>query len=187
MKKLIGNIFLAIMGWKFKENIDLSKIKKAVLIAAPHTSNWDFPIAIAAMWTINVDLKFLIKDSYTKKWYGGFFRKLGAIGVDRSNLKGNKITECSADLLKKNDLMLIIPAEGTRNRVEQWKKGFYHISKEADVPIVLAYLDYKKKEAGLGKLIYHKDQSLEELFDEIQFFYSKINGKFPKKYNPKIY
>lgn len=186
MKKSIGWLFFKISGWKFDSSIPLKKIPKCVLVAAPHTSNWDFFYAIFAFWYIKIPIRFIIKDSYTKPWFGFFFKWLGAIGVDRSRHQ-NMVNYAAELLTNSNRLYLLNTPEGTRSRVEKWKTGFYYIAQKADVPILLGYCDYSKKNAGIGKVIEIKNKTMEEVLDEIQDFFKNIKGKYPENYNPKIY
>lgn len=185
MKKIIANIVYSLAGWKLVVTIPKTEILKSVMIAAPHTSNWDLLYAICAAWKMEIPVKFFIKDSHTKAFYGFFIKALGGIGVDRS--KNNNLIELSADKLKaSDDLVLMVPAEGTRKRVNEWKKGFYYIALKAEVPVTLAYLDYAKKEAGIRKSIrlsgdFQKDMT------EIENYYKDIKGKYPELYNPQIF
>jgi 1-acyl-sn-glycerol-3-phosphate acyltransferase len=186
MKKGIGKLFFKLMGWKFDISVPVNDIPKSVLIAAPHTSNWDFFYAIFAFWYLVIPLKFFIKDSWTKPWYGFLFTALGGYGIDRSQ-RAN-MTDFAADLLQKSDhLYLLNTPEASRSRAEKWKTGFYYIAKKAEVPILLSYCDYEKKISGIGKVIYLKDQTREEVLTEIEEFYKPIKGKFPENYNPKIF
>ena len=158
----------------------------SVMLAAPHTSNWDFPFALAAFWKMGIDVRYFIKDNYTKSPLGWFFRWTGAIGVDR-NKKSNKLTDYAIELLKENDqLVILVPAEGTRRRVEKWRTGFYRIAHEADVPISLGFLNYKAKIAGVGKPFYPTGD-FEKDMTHIQEFYRPITGKYPENYNPSIF
>lgn len=155
------------------------------MIAAPHTSNWDFPIALAAFWIMELDLKYFIKDDYTKGLFGWFFKWTGAIGVDRSKVRNN-LTEHATQLLKEQKIVILVPAEGTRKAVPRWRKGFYHIALGAGVPISLGTLDYAKKEADVITVfkpsgIFEKDMQF------IQDQYEPITPKHPEDYNPQIY
>lgn len=183
MKKTIASILLKIFGWKTSID-EVKNIDKCVIIAAPHTSNWDFPYTILTFWKYKIDISFFIKDSYTKSFLGGILRSMGAIGVDRS--KGGNLVDYASELLNnRNKLMLIVPAEGTRSYVEKWKTGFYHIAKKAKVPIALGFLDFKTKEIGIGKLFTPTDDMSAD-FEKIQDFYKNITGKHPELYNPII-
>ena len=116
---------------------------------------------------------------------GPIARSLGAIGVDRS--KDQNLVEFASDLLKKSKgLVVLVPAEGTRKRVEKWKTGFYYIAKGANVPVALGYLDFKNKVGGVGPLIF-PSSDMNYDFEIIQKFYLDKAGKYPELYNPKIY
>lgn len=184
MKKIIANLVFFILGWKSKYKTEYST-NRCVMIAAPHTSNWDFLFAIATYWKHGVQAKFFIKDAYTKGFVGYFFKKMGAIGVARG--KKNNLVDFAVKLFKENEkLVLLVPAEATRKRVPKWKKGFYVIAKGANVPVALGYLDYKEKIAGVGGLINLTD-SFEDDMQKIQDFYKNITAKFPEGYNKQIY
>ncbi|WP_117880625.1 1-acyl-sn-glycerol-3-phosphate acyltransferase [Aureibaculum luteum] len=184
MKKLIGKFTLFIFGWKFTYP-EKFKVDKCVMLAAPHTSNWDLIYALAVYWKAGVESKFLIKNVYTKGLHGYFFRWLGGIGVDRS--KVNNLVDYAVNLFNTQEkLILMIPAEGSRKWVEKWKTGFYYIAKTAKVPVGLGFLDYTNKIAGVGKIVditgdFNHDMTI------IQDFYKDIDGKFPEDYNKSIF
>lgn len=184
MKKLIAKFVLFISGWKadYPEHF---KVSKSVMLAAPHTSNWDIVYALAVYWLEGIDAKFLIKDSYTKGFFGFFFKWLGAIGVNRS--KNNNLVDYSVELFNSSEsLVLMVPAEGTRQRVEKWKTGFYHIAKTAKVPVSFGFLDYKQKVAGVGN-VYDLTGDFENDMQTIEDFYAEIETKHPELYNKKIF
>jgi len=184
MKKLIASFILFISGW----NDDYQEkylADKCVMLAAPHTSNWDLLFAMCVYWRNGVAAKFFIKDTYTKGLLGYLFRWLGAIGVDRS--KHTNLVDFAVNLFEKNDiLVLLVPAEGTRKRVERWRTGFYHIATHAKVPVSLGFLDYKNKIAGVGGL-HHLTGDFKADMQGIQDFYKDIPAKYPELYNKQIY
>ncbi|MDB4088778.1 1-acyl-sn-glycerol-3-phosphate acyltransferase [Flavobacteriales bacterium] len=184
MKKGLAKFVLWISGWK-SEATDLDTAKKSVMIAAPHTSNWDLIYMVAIFWQHNITVKFFIKDVYTKGIHGGFFRWLGGIGINRKQA-GNQVETAANLFQKEEELIIIIPPEGTRKRVEKWKKGFYYIAQKANVPVSFGYLDYKEKIGGVGGYINLSD-SFENDMDKIKEFYKTKTGKFPKDYNTEIY
>jgi 1-acyl-sn-glycerol-3-phosphate acyltransferase len=185
MRKKIGAILMKLFGWK-TDSIPTEMVKGTVLIAAPHTSNWDFFFLNAAMWQLNWDMKFMIKDSHTNHFlYGWLVKAIGGIGINRSQ-KNDMINYCTKLLQENPNLILTIPAEGTRKKSTKWKLGFYHIALQANVPISLGYLDYEKKIAGVGKLVYPNKKTKEELFKEIEEFYHSITPKYPENYTPTI-
>jgi len=184
MKKIIGSLVMFFSGWTYifpKEY----KTDKCVMVAAPHTSNWDFVHTMSFFWKCEMPIAFFIKDSYTKGVFGGLFKYLGAIGVDRS--KNNNLVDHAVNVLENSDnMMLLVPAEGTRKKVDRWKTGFYHIAQKAKQPIALGYLDYNKKIAAIGNL-FQLSGDFEKDMEAIQEFYQDIPGKHPELYNKKIY
>ena len=184
MKKIIAKLVLFISGWK-STYLKEYQADKCVMIAAPHTSNWDLIYALAVYWKEGVNAKFLIKDSYTNSLFGFFFKWLGAIGVDRS--KNTNLVDYAVRLFENNDkLVLLVPAEGKRYRVDKWKTGFYHIAQNAKVPVSLGYLDYKHKIAGTG-FLFNLSGDFEKDMQVIEDFYKDKTAKHPASYNKKIF
>ena len=184
MKKQLGKFILFIFGWKTKY-LPENQSKKCVMIAAPHTSNWDLVFAMAFYWKEGVESNFFIKDDWTKGIQGYFIKKMGGIGVTRG--KKNNLVELSVKTFReREEFILLVPAEATRKRVNKWKKGFYVIAQKAEVPVALAYLDYKKKIAGVGSVM-NLTGDFEVDMIKIQNFYKNINAKFPENYNPEIF
>ena len=184
MKKLLSKIFLKIMGWKLVGEVP-KEVKKAVLVCAPHTSNWDFPLALASFAIAELKVNYFIKKSWFFFPMNLLFKATGGVPVDRT--KNHGLVDSMTQLLQESDEMIIaVPAEGTRSWVPKWKTGFYHIAKSARVPIIMGFVDFKKKEFGFGPLLnlsgnFKKDMS------KIQVFFEDKSGKFPKNYNKKIF
>jgi 1-acyl-sn-glycerol-3-phosphate acyltransferase len=175
--------FLKLMGWSFKNNIP-DDLRSFVFIGAPHTSNFDFIAAMAISRFMKRNARFVIKIEWMRFPFNLFFGPLGAIGVDRSASKGEKnlnYTDLMSELFKNNpELVLMIAPEGTRKPNNHWKTGFYYIAQKANVPIVLGYADYKKKEVGLGKIIYPTD--FESDMKTIMSFYADKHGRIEKNF-----
>ncbi|MFV0530782.1 MAG: 1-acyl-sn-glycerol-3-phosphate acyltransferase [Flavobacteriales bacterium] len=185
MKKFLAKIIFSVTGWKMIVSVDKDEMKKCVMIAAPHTTNWDLFYSLASFWKEEIPVRFFIKHTHTRAWYGFLIKSLGGIGVNRK--KNNNLIEYAVKLLQeREELTILVPAEGTRKWVEEWKKGFYHIAKKADVPVVLGYLDYAKKEAGIGEVVYLTD-SFESDMKVIEDFYKDKKGRYPELYNPVIF
>lgn len=184
MKSFLGKLILKILGWKSDYPKEF-QVDKFVIIAAPHTSNWDLVYALSVFWKYKIPVKYFIKDSFTKGLHGYLFKAMGAIGVDRKKT-GNLVLHAASTIKKMEKIALMVPAEGTRSKVKKWKTGFYHIAKKANVPVALGYLDYKNKIAGVGDLI-NLTADFEKDMKKIEDFYKDINGKYPEKYNKKIF
>lgn len=157
------------------------------MIAAPHTSNWDFLYTRLAFFLMDIPVKITIKNSYMRFPYGPFARALGCIGINRLPKKEGEerpsMVQVMADLFKvHDDLVMMVTPEGTRSLCTKWKTGFYHIAVLADVPVALGYLDYDKKEAGVGKVVYPSGDMKKDI-QEIMAFYKKIVPHTPEKFS----
>lgn len=170
--------YLKLIGWKIGSTLDPS-IKKCVLVAAPHTSNMDYPIAMATLYGCGVQVRFLAKESLFKFPLGILMRATGGIPVDRSR-HTNMVEAMIGMFEQNNNLKLLIPAEGTRSYVKEWKSGFYYTALGAKVPIALGYLDYGKKIAGFGDLFFPTGDYQTDLA-EIKTFYRQFTARYPEK------
>ncbi len=178
MLKLLGKFLLWLAGWKMYGHIPQT-LKKTVMIAAPHTSNWDFYYTICIFKAQGIKLRFLAKDSLFKFPMGILMRFFGGIPVDRS--KRNDLVADAANLLKNADeLVLLVAAEGTRGVAKEWKSGFYHIAEQAGVPISLGFLDYKKKEGGFFAESFMPTGNYEADLIKIKTIYKDVTPKYPK-------
>jgi len=172
------------MGWKLVGEMPAG-VKKAVLVCAPHTSNWDFPLALSAFTLSGLNLKYFIKKSWFFFPMNLFFKATGGVPVDRSKNVG--LVDAMTLILKDADKMIVaVPAEGTRSWVPKWKTGFYHIASGAKVPLVMGFVDFKKKEVGFGPLV-HLSSDFEKDMTLVQDFFSQKTPKFVEKYNPVIF
>ncbi|MDP3492665.1 MAG: 1-acyl-sn-glycerol-3-phosphate acyltransferase, partial [Hyphomonadaceae bacterium] len=135
-------VYLKLTGWRMQG--DWPAIDKMVLVAAPHTSNWDGLQMLVAAGYYRIRLRWMGKKSLTTGPFGWIIKALGCVPIDRS--QSNDVVKIMADAIGAADSMVLaIPPEGTRARVNEWKSGFYHIAVAANVPIVLSVLDYKRK------------------------------------------
>ena len=143
MLKLISTKILNLFGWQL--DIVLPEEKKFVLIGAPHTSNWDFPLAMLAFWTIDLKIFWVAKIQMFWGPLHYLFTALGGIPIDRKKSKG--FIEQIADKFNQTDeMVLTIAPEGTRKHTDEWKTGFLHIAYAANVPVVPMALDFRTKE-----------------------------------------
>lgn len=176
---------LTALGWTFDNKMP-ADLDQCVMIAAPHTSNWDSVYTKLAFIVMNIPVKITIKDSYLKLPFGPFVRAMGGVGIDRSARSAGEqrpsMVQAMADLFKTHPrLVMLVTPEGTRSRQPTWKTGFYHVAVQAGVPIALAYLDYAKKEAGVGQIIYPSGDMAHDM-QLIMDFYAKIQGKHPERF-----
>ncbi len=178
MLRLISRLYFRLTGWKTINKVPPG-LNRYVMIAAPHTSNWDFPICMAALSIMGVKINYLAKKELFRFPLGMIMRFFGGIPVDRSRNSGMVNAMIGAFGTHK-ELVLMIPAEGTRGYVKEWKKGFYHVATGAGVPIVLGFLDYGKKLAGLGSVFYPTGDYERDLAT-IQNFYRPIQPKHPER------
>ena len=177
IKRLSSFVFHA-LGWRAEGDVPLG-IKKYIILAAPHTSNWDFFYGRLFFLMKGVPLKFFIKQEWYFFPFNYLFKSLGGIPVNRG--KNQNLTDQIAAVFNQYDeLAIMIPPEGTRSYNPNWKKGFYYISRKANVPVVLGYIDYQHKIGGLGPVFYITDD-VEKDIESIKKFYRGIKGKFPEQ------
>ena len=171
-------IYLRLIGWRTGSILPVS-VKKCVLVGAPHTSNMDYPIALATLYAAGISPRFLAKKSLFKFPLGILMRLTGGLPVDRS--KHSNMVDAMVDMFsKRHELVLLIPVEGTRSYVKEWKSGFYYTALGAGVPIALGYLDYGKKIAGFGELFYPTGNYQQDLL-VIQKYYRQFRPRYPEK------
>ena len=173
-KKWFGRNYLKMRGFtfvgQFPEGVD-----KSIIISAPHTAIEDFIIGRCFFWMEGRQVKFLIKKEFFRFGLGWLLKRIGGIPVDRS--KGNNMVVKTAAVFRQYDkLTIVITPEGTRKRVEKWKRGFYYIAELAQVPVVLGFIDFKTKKCGYGPSFipsgdFNKDWPM------IEDFYRGMQGK----------
>ena len=173
--------FLRLTGWQVQGALP-PEARKSVLIAAPHTSNWDLPYTLMLAFVLRLNVYWIGKASLFRWPFGRVMRWLGGIAVDRSR-SGNLVSASAAALVAADGpTQLVVPAEGTRGKTRQWKTGFYYIALEARVPIVLAFVDYGRKVGGLGPL-FTPTGDVDVDIAEIKRFYAPIKGRRPTQFD----
>ena len=177
--KLLSKLILWLSGWKVVGESPKA-LGKFVMVAAPHTSNWDFVYARAAFYIMDIELKYPIKKELFFFPLGIVLKMMGGIPINRSKKKGNMVNQMAEHFKNYQELALLVTPEGTRSYSPEWKKGFYYIALQAKVPIVLGYLDYPKKTAGVGPII-HPTGDVEADIEKIKAFYRTITPKYPEK------
>lgn len=179
-KRILGRAYLSAIGWeKVGERPEPAAY---VLIAAPHTTNWDLPHMLAISFAFDIPIRWAGKHTLFKPPFGWFMRGLGGLAIKRDK-RHNRVQQLAALFEEYPNLVLAVPAEGTRSRTEHWKSGFYHIAREANVPIVCSFLDYGTKSGGLGPTI-HPTGDIKRDMDQIRAFYADKTGKFPDQFGP---
>jgi 1-acyl-sn-glycerol-3-phosphate acyltransferase len=161
-------------GWSFEGSIP--DVAKAVIIVAPHTSNWDFVIGAAGMLALDLDLRFLGKHTLFKGPMGVLMRLLGGIPVDRAQ-PGSGVVEEMGERIKSSDhLLLAVAPEGTRGDVGRWKTGFHRIARAAEVPILAIALDYGRRQIRFREP-FTPSPDLEADIVELQEFFADSHGR----------
>lgn len=155
---------------------------KMVLVAAPHTSNWDFMITIAAAKVSGLFIQWLGKEQLFKPPFGKFMRKLGGIPVVRS-AKTGMVDRMVAEFSNHQKLCLVVPAEGTRTKTEYWKSGFYRIAEQADVPVILGFIDKSTRTCGFGPVITLTGNISADM-DKFRAFYEGKTGVKSGRFGP---
>jgi 1-acyl-sn-glycerol-3-phosphate acyltransferase len=151
-----------------------------VIIAAPHTAWMDGFWMNAFAWYWGVDIKWFIKDSAAVGPFRWFLLSIGAIPVDRSTPNG-MVGHIVSQLRDQAELVVSVPAEGTRAKKDFWRSGFYHIARQADVPVCMSYLDYGNKKGGFGPTIKLSGNVRADM-ETIRAFYRDMQGKYPEKF-----
>jgi len=180
MKRWIARTILYLAGWK----LDPCKPphENCVLIAAPHTSNWDFPMMLIYSNAFGIKIKWMGKDTIFVGPFGYILKILGGIPIVRE--KNTNLVKQMIELFARSEkLMLVVPAEGSRGLKKNWKSGFYHIAHGADVPVLPTFLDYGKKRGGFGIPI-RLTGELKVDMDKIRSFYKPYLGKYPNLSGP---
>jgi len=175
--RLISNLILRLAGWRVDGQ--LPDLPKYVLIGAPHTSNWDFLLFLGVMFHLRVNVHFMGKAELFRDPFGWFFYWCGGIPVDRKKSQG--LVEQMVDACERSDrFILTIAPEGTRHYVSEWKMGFYHIAKNAGVPVVIAIIDGAKKTVRVGQVFY-LTENMDEDIKTIKEFFTGFTGIDPRK------
>jgi 1-acyl-sn-glycerol-3-phosphate acyltransferase len=173
----VSILFLKIAGWRRIGQVP--DLPKFVMIGAHHTTNWDAPIAIAMVFAFRLKAYWLGKHTAFRWPFAGILRWLGGIPIDRTK-STDVVGQMIEEMKKRADLVLLLAPEGTRKKVTRWKTGFYHNARGAGVPIVLAFLDYARKEGWLGP-VFHPTGNFETDMAEILKFYAAVTGKHPER------
>ncbi|MFT4817108.1 MAG: 1-acyl-sn-glycerol-3-phosphate acyltransferase [Pseudohongiellaceae bacterium] len=170
--RFLAILILRLVGWTSVGS--KVSVPKYVLIGAPHTSNWDFPLMLLVVLELRLQLYWMGKHTLFPFPFSGLMKWLGGIPINRS--KSHNVVYDIVGQFKSNDnFVVLVPPEGTRRKVSEWKTGFYHIANNAGVPILMGYVDAEKKEAGFADFFYPTGE-LESDMKEIRSFYAQKKG-----------
>lgn len=181
VRPLLARAFWAVSRYRLRSEPPPAS-GSAVLIGAPHTSNWDFAFMLAICWRYGFAPKWLGKHTLFKPPFGGLMRALGGIPVNRAN-PGRLVDEVVAQVRSGSPFFLVVTPEGTRKRGTVWKSGFYRIARDADLPVVLGYVDSTTRTAGLGPTI-HLTGDVSADMDAFRAFYADKRGINPEDFTP---
>jgi 1-acyl-sn-glycerol-3-phosphate acyltransferase len=178
LTRRLAHGFLGLFGWRVEG--ELPDEPRFVLIVAPHTSNWDFPIGILAMFAIGLRLSWLGKHTVFRFPVAGILRWLGGEPINRSATQGT--VEVAIEQFKaRRQWVLGIAPEGTRKRVEEWKTGFYRIAVGAGVPILPVWIDYSRRVLGLGTLFHPSGEAAADLA-ALRRIFRKEMARYPAQF-----
>jgi 1-acyl-sn-glycerol-3-phosphate acyltransferase len=181
MLTLLARWFLALWRWKVVPGPEPVP-ERCVMIAAPHTSNWDFLITLAMARVVGVKINWLGKREMFAGPAAPIMRRLGGVPVDRS-APGGLVESLAKTLTDSDRMVLVVPAEGTRSKTEYWKSGFYRIAEMANVPIVCAYVDMASRSGGFGPVITPTGDLVADM-DVMREFYADKTGIKPNRFGP---
>ncbi len=178
MIRFLWMLYLRILGWTVSGSFP-HHLKKCIVIVAPHTSSWDFVIGLAMRSKLHLtDARFLGKEELFRGPFGFFFRMLGGTPVDRTH-HHNMVDQVAEIFRSHEKFVLAMAPEGTRKKVERLRTGFYFIAKKAGVPIVMAGLDFTKKQLVISEPFFTTDDEAAD-FRHIHQFYAPIQGRKPE-------
>jgi len=180
MQWLAKVIYFKVLGWQIVGNTNFSKdtVKKAVIIAAPHTSWHDFYIGVLLRAVIQFKTNFVGKKELFVFPVAWFFRALGGAPINRQNNE-NKVDAIAKLFKEKEEFRMTLAPEGTRKKVNQWRTGFYYIAKQANVPIIMFTLDFENKQNKISEPFYPTD-NVEADFEVLRAFFKDVKGKVSK-------
>ena len=165
---------MSLFGWRIEAEVP--NLSKLVLVGAPHTSNWDFILTMTTLFSLNVKIFWMGKESLFSWPFKGVMEWLGGVPIDRANQSGGIVDQTIAAFNSRDQFVIAIMPEATRSMVREWKTGFYHIAQGADVPMVMVRFDYGRKVMGLGPTIEPSGDITADMAI-IRSYFSEIEGK----------
>lgn len=175
----LGRGLLRLLGWHFTGSIP--NLPKMVLVGAPHTSNWDFPLAMVAVIALQARVYWLGKDAFVNSPLKPLLLWLGGVPVDRRVSHG-LVGETAVQFQQRDYFLLGLSPEGTRSLVSRWRMGFFYIAQAANVPIVPVSLDYGRKTIGIGEPMY-TEMGETAVLAQLRHFYADVQAKHPAQFS----
>lgn len=184
---LLTRIMTRLTTWFYKRQgwtvfNEVPELRKCVVIAVPHTSNWDFVYIMGAKQVLRIPLSFVGKETLFRWPFGRMMREMGGVPVDRSK-STNFVDSMVAEFAARDEFMLTIAPEGTRGKVKKWKTGFYHIAYGAKVPLAIGVMDYAKKTVGLAGAFMPTGDYAKDM-EQVSAFYRTTTGRHPDQSTP---
>ena len=180
MKQKLARWLLTRFGWRLEGA--KPQCPRYVLIAAPHTSNWDFPLMLLFAAAFDIKVTWMAKHSLFWPPVGWIMRAMGGMPIERHR-STNVVDAMVGAFGRMQELVLVVPTEGTRARAEAWKSGFYHIALQAQVPIVPSFLDFGQRRGGFGPAMSPTGETSLDM-QYFRDFYADMKGKFPELFGP---
>ena len=172
----LGLWVLKTAGWGFAGV--MPDLPKFVVIVAHHTSNWDFPIGLAAKWALGLDVRWLGKASLFRGPLGWFMRANGGMPVERDS-RSNVVQQITHKFSSRTQFVLVLAPEGTRQRVAEWRSGFWHVAKAANVPICCVALDWSRKVVRMGPTVTADEDDAAAGIARIRSYFDDVRGYHP--------
>lgn len=180
--RFLANLFLRLTRWTVSGSMPARG--NYVMIAAPHTSNWDLPYMLAVAAVLGVKISWMGKEQIFTRPFAGLMRRLGGIPV-RRDAPQNMVEQMVGVFADADDLILAVPPEGTRSEANHWRSGFYHIALGAGVPVIPGFLDWEHRVGGVGEPI-ELTGDVQEDMDRMRSFYGPLRGRRPEKQGPIV-
>lgn len=186
MIKLLCTWILRLGGWTLDEPVP-KDTNHCILVAAPHTSNWDFLWTLAAFRVMDIPIRFTIKKEWMRWPLGELISRLGGLAIDRNQSKDDpqrvSYTDVMASILQQHDrIAIIVTPEGTRSLREEWKMGFYYAAQRAKTPVCCGYCDYKTRHIGIA-FCYMPEGDVDQDLGRMMDLYAGITGRNPEGFS----
>jgi 1-acyl-sn-glycerol-3-phosphate acyltransferase len=181
IRQRLARAIFRLTGWTMVGELPRS----GIFVGAPHTSNWDFVITLLVTWQAGLSPRILVKKEFFHGPVGWILKRTGSIAVDRANPKG-LVDDLVAQARTGEPFVLVLAAEGSRSKAEYWKSGFYRLSQQTGLPILMGFVDGATKTAGIGPSLVPTGDVKADM-DIIRAFYADKNGFYPaKKTEPRL-